>query len=333
MVYNTVSPPCRVVDTRNAGARTGPILANQTRAFDLTTEAETDGQGGGPFPCPGLPSFHFQGWALNITVLGNGPYTTHGGLKQWPFTGPEPNASVINWTPDLNGAIANRIIATGCPWCADSIFIKNFGTNPTHVIIDVMGYFSGASVISATVTRFSGTLVPAAAATGATATGAACPAGTLLVGGDLEHPSTGAMAISAAGEARSMAIQGVQRHRRVGHRCAVLALRGSAHQIQLKPCAFVTTRNAEKRWHHSSADKKRRGAIHGPNVRHDGCVSTPASPFRRTGGDGRFALVVSVHWPPPDGPSRPCRHKGLLWAGFVRHVVRESALSCRSHGS
>jgi hypothetical protein len=201
MVYNTVSPPCRVVDTRNAGARTGPILANQTRSFDLTSEAEADGQGGGPFPCVGLPSFHFQGWALNITVLGNGPYTTHGGLKQWPFTGPEPNASVINWTPGLNGAIANGIIAIGCPGCADSISIKNFGADPTHVIIDVMGYFSAASVATGTVTRFSGTLVPVAAGVGATATGAACPAGMLLVGGDLEHPSTGAMAISASGEA------------------------------------------------------------------------------------------------------------------------------------
>jgi hypothetical protein len=201
MVYNTVSPPCRVVDTRNAGARTGPILANQTRAFDLTTEAETDGQGGGPFPCPGLPSFHFQGWALNITVLGNGPYTTHGGLKQWPFTGPEPNASVINWTPGLNGAIANGIIATGCPGCADSIFIKNFGTDPTHVIIDVMGYFSAASVTNGFTFREAGTPVAVGGnnQTG-TVNGAACPAGSQLVGGEIEHSATGPIAISSSGQ-------------------------------------------------------------------------------------------------------------------------------------
>jgi hypothetical protein len=201
MVYNTVSPPCRVVDTRNAGARTGPILPNQTRSFDLTTEAETDGQGGGPFPCPGLPSFHFQGWALNITVLGNGPYTTHGGLKQWPFTGPEPNASVINWTPGLNGAIANGIIATACPGCADSIMIKNFGADPSHVIIDVMGYFSAASVANGVVFREAGTpvSVPGTNNTG-TVNGAACPAGSQLVGGDVEHAATGPIAISSSGQ-------------------------------------------------------------------------------------------------------------------------------------
>jgi hypothetical protein len=122
-------------------------------------------------------------------------------LKQWPFTGPEPNASVINWTPGLNGAIANGIIATACPGCADSIMVKNFGADPSHLIIDVMGYYSAASVASSAVTRFAGALVPITNGTGATATGAACPGGTLLVGGDLEHTSNGAMSISAAGEA------------------------------------------------------------------------------------------------------------------------------------
>ncbi len=55
-VYNVVSPPCRVVDTRLPGARTGIVVPNTLRTFDLTTEAETEGQGGGPFPCAGLPS-------------------------------------------------------------------------------------------------------------------------------------------------------------------------------------------------------------------------------------------------------------------------------------
>jgi hypothetical protein len=170
----------------------------------LTSEAATEGQGG-TFPCGGpfaLPSTHYTGWAINITVVGVAPYSTHGGLKAWPFTGPEPAISVINWTPGMNGAIANGVTVTGCPNCLDSINIKNFGlADSTDVIIDVMGFFGPATANSATVTRFAGTLVPVAAATGATATGAACPGGTQLVGGDLEHPSTGAMSISAAGEA------------------------------------------------------------------------------------------------------------------------------------
>jgi hypothetical protein len=101
----------------------------------------------------------------------------------------------------MNGAIANGVTITGCPGCADSINIKNFGTDSTHVIVDVMGFFGPASAANAAVTRFAGTLVPVANNTGATATGAACPAGTLLVGGDIEHTSNGAMSVSASGEA------------------------------------------------------------------------------------------------------------------------------------
>jgi hypothetical protein len=203
-VYTPVSPPCRVLDTRNTGdpGRTGALAANETRVFDLTSAAATEGQGG-TFPCSGpfaLPSTHYIGWAVNITVVG--VYSTHGGLKAWPFSGPEPAISVINWTPGMNGAIANGVTVTGCPNCTDSINIKNFSTvDSTDVIIDVMGFFGPASANSAAVTRFAGTLVPVAMATGATATGAACPAGTQLVGGDIEHTSTGAMSISAAGEA------------------------------------------------------------------------------------------------------------------------------------
>jgi hypothetical protein len=202
-VYTPVSPPCRVVDTRNIGdpGRTGPLGPNQTRDFDLTSAAATEGQGG-TFPCSGafgLPSTHYIGWAVNITVVG--VYSTHGGLKSWPFTGPEPAISVINWTPGMNGAIANGVTITGCPNCADSITIKNFGTDSTDVIIDVMGFFTPASANTAAVTRVAGALVNVAAGAGATATGAPCPAGTLLVGGDIEHTSNGALAISAAGEA------------------------------------------------------------------------------------------------------------------------------------
>jgi hypothetical protein len=204
-VYTPVSPPCRVVDTRNAGARTGALASNETRTFDLTTEADAEGQGG-TFPCGGpfaLPSTHFVGWAVNITVVGVvAGYSTHGGLKAWPFTGPEPATSVINWFPGMNGAIANGVTITGCPNCADSINIKNFSTTEsTHVIIDVMGFFGPASANTAAVTRFAGALVPVANNNGATATGQACPAGTLLVGGDLEHTSNLAMSISASGEA------------------------------------------------------------------------------------------------------------------------------------
>jgi hypothetical protein len=146
----------------------------------------------------GLPSFHHIGWAVNITVLGNGPYTTHGGLKQWPFTGPEPFASVINWTPGLNGAIANAVIATGCPGCADSIFVKNFGADPTHVIIDVMGFFEDGTISSPAATSFAGLPVSVASGSDTAVNGGTCPAGTALIGGEIEHANTGSVAVGAS---------------------------------------------------------------------------------------------------------------------------------------
>jgi hypothetical protein len=203
-VYNVVSPPCRVVDTRLPGARTGIVLPNTPRIFDLTTEAETDGQGGGPFPCTGLPTTHHIAWAVNIAVVGESAYTGHGVVKAWPFGGPEPTASVINWMPGQNGAIANGLTLTGCPGCADSIQIKTLGVDGTHVIIDVMGYFSPATFNSSTVTRLAGTATGAVTSgSGATATGAACPAGTSLIGGELEHapPAVANVSVGASGQA------------------------------------------------------------------------------------------------------------------------------------
>jgi hypothetical protein len=201
-VYNVVSPPCRVVDTRLPGARTGIVLPNTPRIFDLTTEAETDGQGGGPFPCTGLPTTHHIAWAVNISVVGASAYTAHGVVKAWPFGGPEPNASVINWMPGQNGAIANGLTLTGCPGCIDSIQIKTLGVDGTHVIIDVMGYFSPATFNSSTVTRVAGTPVSVpGTGVGTFVSGAACPAGTVLVGGDVDHGSAGAVAMSSSGQA------------------------------------------------------------------------------------------------------------------------------------
>jgi hypothetical protein len=179
LVFTPIDP-CRVVDTRNSGARTGAIPANTSRAFDLTSDAQFDGQGGGPFPCPGLPSFSHLGWSVNITVVNF--YTTNGGLKAYPFNGSEPNASVINWVPGLNGAIANGVTLTGCLGCVDDIVIKAF-SEATHVIIDVMGYFSEATANTSTVTYHAGASTPIPGNSSANVSGAACPAGTILVGG------------------------------------------------------------------------------------------------------------------------------------------------------
>jgi hypothetical protein len=180
LVYTPI-PPCRVVDTRGTGARTGIIPANGSRTFDLESEAFTSGQGVGG-PCTGLPGFSHYGWAVNVTVTG---YTAVGGLKAWGFGGTEPNASIINYAPG-SGALANGLILTGCYGCVDDITVKAFSA-ATHVIIDVIGYFRSAEVSQAAVTRVAGTETPVNSGARQYVNGGPCPAGTRLIAGEASH--------------------------------------------------------------------------------------------------------------------------------------------------
>jgi len=180
LVYVPIAP-CRVVDTRGAGARQGVIPANGSRAFDLTTAAFTSGQGASG-PCPGLPASGPAAWSVNLTVTG---YSALGGLKAWGFGGAEPNASVINYAPGV-AALANGLILTGCVGCADDIVVKAF-TAGTHVIVDVTGFFRPAEVASSFVTRVAGTTTAVPAGGRQYVNGGSCPGGTRLVTGEADH--------------------------------------------------------------------------------------------------------------------------------------------------
>jgi hypothetical protein len=204
LVFTPVSP-CRVVDTRPGpsgnGGRTGILPANATRDFDVTAGATGSGQGGGPFPCPGLPMFSHLGWALNITVV-SGFYSAAGGLKAWGFNSTEPNASVINWQAGQSGAIANGVILMGCLGCADDITIKAFG-DATHVIIDVMGYFQEASATASTVTTFTGIQITIPPGSAQHVEGPLCPAGTVLLSGKVSTSSESTVQIESIGSVGS----------------------------------------------------------------------------------------------------------------------------------
>lgn len=176
--------PCRVVDTRGAsGVRVGIIAAGTSRAFDLEDDAFTAGQGVSG-PCTGLPVDSPAAWAVNITAVG---YSGGGWLTAWPANGTEPNASILNYAAGSGGAaLANGVILTGYYLGTDDIIIKA-SASATHVIIDVTGYFRSAGVTSAAITRVAGTTSALAAGTRAFFSGGACPAGTRLIGGEVDH--------------------------------------------------------------------------------------------------------------------------------------------------
>ncbi len=182
----TPIPPCRIVDTRGTGARTGALFPGTPRSFDLTTTAFTKGQGGST-SCTGLPSFSYYAWSANITVAG---YTGDGGIQAYGFSGPVPATSVINYFAG-SYAIANSGTLTGCYGCGDDITLLAFGA-PTHVIVDVMGYYQNAGGFAGgVVTRLAGTTTNVLAGGFNFITGGVCPAGTVLISGSQTNSGIG----------------------------------------------------------------------------------------------------------------------------------------------
>jgi len=116
--------PCRLVDTRTAvGTFGGPIMsANQTRTFPIQSSQTCN-----------VPSVA-QAYALNVTVVPSGALSY---LTIWDAGVTQPLASTLN-SPAGQIVANGAIITAGTPNGAVSVFV----TNPTHLIIDINGYFA-----------------------------------------------------------------------------------------------------------------------------------------------------------------------------------------------
>lgn len=121
--------PCRLADTRTGsgfgGSFGAPILAAQeTRSFPLATGS-----------C-GLPA-NATSFSLNATVVPSGAL---GFLTLWPSGRTQPVVSTLN---SLEGNIvANAALVPAGPQGGVSAFV----TNPSHLILDVNGYFRPSNV-------------------------------------------------------------------------------------------------------------------------------------------------------------------------------------------
>jgi hypothetical protein len=114
--------PCRVADTRNAnGPFGGPeMVAQSTRSFAISASA-----------CP-VPSTA-AAYSVNVTVVPDGPLSY---LTAWPTGSSQPFVSTLN---SFDGTVvANAAIVPAGTNAAISVFV----TNPTHVILDINGYFA-----------------------------------------------------------------------------------------------------------------------------------------------------------------------------------------------
>jgi hypothetical protein len=124
--------PCRVADTRNPdGPFGGPMLSPPPAGLDYSRDFVLPNSG-----C-GIP-VNAQAYALNVTVV---PQTVQGlgYLTLWPAGPPRPKASTINSTDGRVKAVS-AIVAAGTAYA-----IRIFVTDPTHVVLDITGYFVSAT--------------------------------------------------------------------------------------------------------------------------------------------------------------------------------------------
>jgi hypothetical protein len=111
-----------VADTRNAnGPFGGPEMgAGATRSFAIPASA-----------C-NIPS-NAAAYSLNVTVVPGGPLSY---LSAWPTGSPQPLVSTLN---SFDGSVvANAAIVPAGTNGAIDVYVSN----PTHVILDINGYFA-----------------------------------------------------------------------------------------------------------------------------------------------------------------------------------------------
>lgn len=159
LVYTPI-PPCRIVDTRVAG---GVMSPGNSRDFAVTGTGFAF-QGGVAGSC-GVPFGPATAVMLNFVATSTaGP----GHLQAWPYAGAVPVASILNYGAVTGlAAIANGLAipicdpaATTCGWD----FTAMSSVSATHLVVDVVGYFSksASNVIQASsglLTDFAATYV------------------------------------------------------------------------------------------------------------------------------------------------------------------------------
>lgn len=118
-------PPCRVMDTRSGGGKSGAfgppaLTAGATRSIPI------------PASGCGVPSTA-GAYLLNVTVIPSGPLSY---LTVWPAGQSQPLASTLN-------AFAGKVVANAAyvPAGANGA-IQLFVTNATDVVIDIGGYLA-----------------------------------------------------------------------------------------------------------------------------------------------------------------------------------------------
>jgi len=129
--------PCRIIDTRVSG---GPIAANSTRAFDITSISSYAGQGGSATDCNGAGSAgSFAAAAINFVAV---TPSAGGYITAFPFGASQPAASTLNYTA---GAVVANFAVVRLDQSASTNEMNVYSFAQTHLVADIVGYYRNSS--------------------------------------------------------------------------------------------------------------------------------------------------------------------------------------------
>ncbi|GAB3384021.1 hypothetical protein GCM10027432_14850 [Lysobacter fragariae] len=171
LVYNVVTP-CRIFDTRVAGGQ----LANQeTRNFVASNPGGNfSAQGGTAASDCGIPA---NPAAVVINITSALP-KIRGFVTLWPYNEVKPLAASLLYVPNQN--VSNETVVKQT--VGDAYGFSVFASGATHLVGDVVGYFSAPTATGLDCVQ-ANAVQPQVAAGGNYTLTATCPAGYTVTGG------------------------------------------------------------------------------------------------------------------------------------------------------
>jgi hypothetical protein len=134
---NLLPNPCRIVDTRfGGGGQLGPVSRFW---YAFNTPAIIAAQGGNAAGCGNFPTAEF--FLVYVTAVPPGaPLSGGAGFLTLQHDGGVPTTSTMNFNPGINIANFAAVSCNGCggPGAGSGGF-NAFASNPTHVVIDLVG--------------------------------------------------------------------------------------------------------------------------------------------------------------------------------------------------
>lgn len=134
LVFTPV-PPCRIMDTRNPGAKSGILAAGTVRSF-FGWNSTFAAQGGSPTTCGTLTNTNQAAIVVNFTVV---TPDTGGYITAFPADAGQPLAATVNFTA---GSVVGNNATLKLNQTGTGDDFKIYSTSNVHVVADIVGYYA-----------------------------------------------------------------------------------------------------------------------------------------------------------------------------------------------